>query len=59
MAPLIPLLTDSEAGVRRQAAWALGSLGDARALEPLLTALKDTDAAVRRQAAWAVGVVNK
>ena len=59
MTPLIPLLTDSDVGVRRQAAWALGALGDARALEPLLSALKDTDAAVRRQAAWAVGVVNK
>ena len=59
VAPLIPLLTDTEAGVRRQAAWALGALGDARALEPLLSALKDSDAGVRRQAAWAVGVVSK
>ena len=41
--PLIALLTDNEAGVRRQAAWALGALGDARALDPLLSALKDAD----------------
>ena len=49
----------SPPSVRRQAAWALGALGDARALEPLLTALKDSDASVRRQVAWAIGVVNK
>ena len=46
-------------GVRQQAAWALGAVGDAQALQPLLAALKDADAGVRRQVAWAIGVVNK
>ncbi len=43
------------AGRWEQAAWALGRLGDARAVEPLIAALKDEDLKVREQAAWALG----
>ena len=52
-------LTDQAAGVRSQAAWALGAIGNSRALNGLLSALKDQDASVRRQAAWAIGVIGK
>ena len=45
--------------VREQAAWALGVIGDGRAVEPLLPLLKDQEPAVRRQAAWAIGVLSK
>lgn len=41
--------------VRAAAAWALGMMGDPRALAPLEWALTDEDAAVRAQAALAVG----
>ena len=44
---------------RRNAAWALGVIGNPRAVEPLLGALKDRDPEVRRQAAWAIGVLAK
>ena len=40
----------------KQAAWALGAIGEAkRAVSALTKSLKDTDAGVRRQAAWALG----
>ena len=52
-------LRDQERGVREQAAWALGAIGDARALQDLLAALKDSEAGVRRQAAWAIGVIER
>jgi HEAT repeat protein len=45
--------------VRRQAAWALGVIGDSGATAGLIVALKDPDAGVRRQAAWALGVIGK
>jgi HEAT repeat protein len=45
--------------VREQAAWALGAIGDSRALNGLLVALKDSSAGVRRQAAWAIGVIGR
>jgi HEAT repeat protein len=43
--------------VRKQAAWALGAIGDSRAVQGLMKALKDTDAGVRKQAAWALGAI--
>jgi HEAT repeat protein len=43
--------------VREQAAWALGAIGDSRAVDALLPALRDASAGVRRQAAWAIGVL--
>jgi HEAT repeat protein len=43
---------------RRNAAWALGAISDARAVEPLTGALGDSDAGVREQARWALGVVS-
>ncbi len=52
--PLITLLADRDAGVRRNAAWALGNLKDPRAIEPLSAALTDEDADVKRNAAWAI-----
>jgi HEAT repeat protein len=52
-------LKDQDFRVRRQAAWALGVIGDSQAVTDLLVALKDHDAGVRRQAAWAIGVIGK
>jgi HEAT repeat protein len=43
--------------MRRGAAWALGQIKDARAVEPLLAALKDRDEDVRRAAAGALGEI--
>jgi HEAT repeat protein len=56
---LTSALKDDDPRVRRQAAWALGVLGDSRAAAGLIVALKDADAGVRRQAAWALGVIGK
>ncbi len=50
-------LADTAAGVRKQAAWALGALGDHRSVTALTKSLKDPDAGVRRQAAWALGAI--
>ena len=50
------LADDSDDGVRRAAAWALGQLEDAAAVPALTTALKrDRDLEVRRTCAWALG----
>jgi HEAT repeat protein len=54
---LIVALSDSVAGVRKQAAWALGALDDSRAVSALTKSLKDPDAGVRKQAAWALGAI--
>ena len=43
--------------VRRNAAWALGVLDDARAVPALIATLTDREAPVRRQSAWALGVI--
>jgi len=43
--------------VRKQAAWALGAIGDQRGVQGLTRALKDVDAGVRKQAAWALGAI--
>ena len=52
-------MTDTQPDVRRQAAWALGVIGDGRATPVLTAALQDGDRQVRRQAAWALGHVGR
>lgn len=53
--PLIAALKDGDAGVRCNAVFALGHIGDPRAAEPLIGRLKDRDPRVRRGAAGALG----
>ncbi len=55
MEPLIAALKDGYPGVCRDAAEALGQLGDIRAVEPLSAALKDSDKYVCQKAADALG----
>jgi HEAT repeat protein len=57
--PLVKTLGGTGAIARRNAAWALGALEDARALNPLVAALRDSDDAVREQAAWALGALEE
>lgn len=45
---------DTEADVRRHAAWALSEIGDPRAIEPLIAALKDEHALMRWDVAEAL-----
>jgi HEAT repeat protein len=52
---LIGALKDKDAGVRREAASALGQLGNARAVPALIETMKDTEPDVRRRAANALG----
>ena len=52
------LRTDSEAGVRESAAWALGSFEEPEAIPALVEALRGDDVVeVRRQATWALGQI--
>jgi len=51
----IPKPRDEEWGTRGTAAWALGRIGDTRAVEPLIDALKDEHEYVRMYAARALG----
>jgi len=53
--PLIETLKDEVAGVRAQAASALGVISDPYAVEPLIGALRDQDSSVRGEAAAALG----
>jgi HEAT repeat protein len=55
----VRVLADDSPDVREQAAWALGAIGDSRAVPGLLVALKDNSVSVRRQAAWAIGAIGK
>src|ERR687897_11949 len=57
--PVLSALKDQRWVARRNAAWALGAIGDARGTEGLIAALKDGDAGVRKQAAWAIGAIGK
>jgi len=57
VAPLIAALGRAETEARRNAAWALGAIGDGRAEDALRAALRDEDKSVREQARWALGVV--
>src|SRR5262245_39990300 len=52
---LVAALKDTDAGVRRQAAAALGEIGNARAVTGLMDALKDADPDVRQHALSALG----
>jgi len=55
---LIKALSYQKSGkFRQQAAWALGVIGDARAVESLIVVLKDKDAWVRRVAAEVLGKI--
>src|SRR5438093_5349345 len=54
---LVGVLKDVDAGVRRQAAAALGEIGNARAVPGLMDALKDTDPDVRQRAISALGEI--
>ena len=50
VAPLICALDDRVSYVRALAAYALGNIGDVRALNPLKKALQDKDSSVRKEA---------
>jgi HEAT repeat protein len=50
-------LGNTDAALRKKAAWILGTIGDARAVAPLIMTLADKDADVRAQAAWALGAI--
>jgi len=47
-------LKDDEGQVGRKAAWALGEIGDKRAVNPIIEALKDSDGDVRNEAKTAL-----
>jgi hypothetical protein len=53
--PLIGLLADGRARVRREAVAALTVIKDERALQPLIHRLEDDDTGVRQHAAFALG----
>jgi HEAT repeat protein len=50
-------LHDEKKQVRKQAAWALGNIGDERALRPLEKALSDEDESVRSAAELAIKAI--
>ena len=56
---LADALKDSDADVRRQAAWALGRIRSEQSIDPLIAALRDTDQDVRKQVIWALGRIRK
>jgi len=55
---LIDELTSGDGATRQEAAWKLGLLGDALAVDHLLDALRDPDPAVRAMAIWALDETN-
>jgi HEAT repeat protein len=52
---LVVALRDPDAGVRAGAAYALGKIGDARAVEPIMALVEDRDPSLRSVAARALG----
>lgn len=54
---LIQKLKNKDEDVRWRAAYALGKIKDARAVEPLIAALKDENRNVREDAAWVLGEI--
>ena len=58
LAILEELLADPEAVVRRSAAFGLGLLGDAQAIDPLLAAVADTDLETGRKAVASLASLN-
>lgn len=59
LAGLTEALDDSDAGVRRQAAASLGTIGNPRALPALRRALDDAEPAVRRAALRAISKIER
>lgn len=56
--PLIGALARKESEARANAAWALGAIGDRRAVAPLTDTLRrDEDRETREQSAWALGAI--
>ncbi len=53
--PILQSLASRDPRVRREAAFLLGGLEDARAVEPLMAGVRDEDAGVRENAAYALG----
>jgi HEAT repeat protein len=56
--PVLAALQQPQWVARRNAAWALGALDDARAVPALMKALDDREPDVRAQAAWALGAID-
>ena len=56
--PLLDAIQQPQWVARRNAAWALGALDDARAVKALIDRLHDREADVRAQAAWALGAID-
>src|ERR1044072_3229438 len=54
---LADALKDSDADVRRQAAWAMGRIRCPKAVDALTAALKDSNTEVRRSAAQALAMI--
>jgi HEAT repeat protein len=54
---LVAVLQNASLTVRKNAAEALGKIGDARAVEPLIAALEDTNVSIRDCAAEALGKI--
>jgi HEAT repeat protein len=54
---LIASLKDGRGDVRKKAAYALGRIGDARAVQPLIVGLGDTEPDLRSDAAYALGLI--
>ena len=57
--PLIPLLKDPKKQVRKNAAWALGIIGDDRAVATLTASLDDPDGDVRTATREALDAIKK
>jgi len=55
--PLMAALDDKDSVVRLRAAWALGRIGDERAIQKLILTLQDGDWSVRMRAADALGML--
>ncbi|HSV98185.1 MAG TPA: HEAT repeat domain-containing protein [Spirochaetota bacterium] len=51
---LVASLKDGNASVRSHAAWSLGRMGDARAVDPLVGLVNDKDPEVRKEVAEAL-----
>jgi len=55
---LISDLEDEDPWIRAGAAFALGEIGDTRAVDLLISVLKDEDSTVREEAAGALGKIS-
>jgi len=54
---LILAMKDESSGVKKEAAWILGRIGDSRAVDSLISALCAEKPYVRAEAAWALGAI--